>query len=262
MKSLVAADRGSLVLSFDLQDPAGGGERVDERFLSLLLDLCSAHRVGASWAIAGAGGQELGQTISRATVASEITLAAQGDWGHATCARRVFGDALYREASRLRAGRVAVTSIALPGSTIGERRDLLAKHGFTAVRAMFDRAAQLKQAGAVPVAPRWLSHGVWELPASLYLDRAPRWPWSAEPRAIRQLLRQAADARQIAHLVIYVPQLAESARRGAAYLESILRQATQLRDQGKLAIEPLSATVQRVTALPTSTPARSILRAA
>jgi len=262
MKSMMAADRGSLVLSLDLQDSATATERLDERFAGLLLDLCAAHRVGASWSVSSQRVLEAQQLLSRTNVAQEITLAADSAWAHATCSRRVFGDALFREVNRLRAGGIGLTSIALPGSTIAERRDLLAKHGLSAVRATFDRAVQIKQVGATAAAPHWLSHGLWELPVSIHLDQAPRWRWSAQPRAIRNLLNQVADSRQIAHVAIHVPRLAESARRGAAFVESILRQAARLRDQGTLTIEPLSATLRRVTALPSVVPARSILRAA
>jgi hypothetical protein len=195
------------------------------------------------------------ECILNADTPHELALLGDAGWVGAEAGRMRFSQELARRIAAARdLGRslqmLALRDVALPR----EHYDLLVKHQVSVVRQ--SRAG----ASLASLQPQALRHGVWESPPVVELPRQGHW-FGKGALAARRAIHKAAALRGMAHVVFDLAAF----EKHDFYLqaaENVLRTVARSCGRGVLR----AATVRRLAAewprLPTTTPARSILRAA
>ncbi len=114
-----------------------------------------------------------------------------------------------------------------------------------------------------PSQPHALRFGLWEAPGSARLPARQTWLGSgAGGMAIRRAIRHSARQRRVFHLVIDAWRLAAGNVQDRKTVDRTLCVVRQLRERQLLRSETLADLAARLSHVPRTQPARSILRPA
>ena len=255
-------DRGLFTVSVDLAGRTSiqvGGRTQLEEVRDWLLAAFSRHGMVATWGVADPASCPLVGRVMDSNPCHEVAVLGDASWVGSAVGRGTFSKELSRRVVRARAGAFRVTTLLTRETLVEDHIDLLVKHQISAVRGGMDERRRLHR----PAPPRPLHYGLWEIPGSLRLPGDQRFVlgggrWN---QARRGILR-AATKSTVYHLVIDGCALAESTKRARRRLEMALRVASRLHQQGRLFIDTLIGTTDRLAWNRPSTPSRSILRRA
>ena len=262
MDRTIQLDQGTITVSVDLEPAAGQasvehGRRLDET-TDWLITTFGRLGIPATWAVADPAHSAATERLLTAELGHELAVLGDASWAGRQAGRSRFAQELARRVLGSRAAGIEVTSLVPRDVGVGEHVDLLLKHGLTAVRG--DVALSLSRQ---PLQPHALRFGLWEVPGSVRLPAQQTWLGGAGGGiAIRRAIRHAARQRLTFHLVIDAWRLAAGKDQNRQTVDRTLRLVRQLRERQLLRPETLADLAARLSHVPRSQPARSILRPA
>jgi len=262
MKVTQSMDVGVLIVSVDLE-PGMEQTRADQpRRLVEVIDwlIATFNRLGmrATWAAADPVHSAATERLLASGVGHEMALSGDAGWVGPRAGRARFAQELTRRLYGSRAAGIPVTSL-VPRNVEPEAHvDLLVKHGVTAVRGgTTDRRSRRSWR------PRPVRFGLWEMPVAARVPGGRGWTAGYRPGlGIRRGLRRAVRQRSLHHLAVDAWQMAAIGERERRSLDVTLRAADRLRERRVLRIVTLAEMAAELSAVPYTTPARSILRPA
>jgi hypothetical protein len=250
---------GRFVITLEL-DPVADGHTIErhrelEAVTKRLVDLFTACRLPATWAVSDPAFSAATSLVLQSPVAHEIAILGDPSWLGPTAGRTRFARELERRVMKSRSMGIRVTSLVPRGESIQRHIDLVVKNGITAVTGMANAAPSMR-----PVIPQALHYGVWQLAGSIAFPQQAAGFLSTWRLGRR--LRRAAHEAALFHLIIDVRALAEEGARIEKRLTRVARHLAELQKRGLARVEPLGATAARLAEVPAASPQRSILRAA
>ena len=213
----------------------------------------------ATWAVADPATSPATVTVLTSGMGHEMAILGAPSWVGTGAGRRRFAQQLTRRVEAARDENLAVSSLIFRNNTLDDHLDLLVKRGITAVRpgqGGAARSAKLPQPGP-------LRYGVWAIPAAAVLPAATRWFGAGiVTHAAQRAIDRAVAYSATLHLAIDGPRMLERPEAGLKLLESMLRHASQRREEGRLELQTLAAAASTLSQLGCVIPLRSILRPA
>lgn len=252
---------GQALITVEL-DPAAADLNIEHHrrlgeFTKRMVEVFTAERLWATWAVGDPGRSAHCATVIRAAAEHEIAILGDANWLGAAAGRTCFARGLAARITEARRAGIRITSLVSPVAPPQEHIDLVVKYGISAVAACQPPARHRTQQAT----PHALHYGVWQLPASERMPVAGSWFSSGRRSLLRQIRRAANDAATF-HLVIEAAALESEAKRSIRDLTWIARRIAELRDRGLLQIETLAQASARLANVPAAAPQRSILRLA
>ena len=255
-------EQGTITISIDLVPAAGQanvehGRRLDET-TDWLITTFGQLGIPATWAVADPAHSAATERLLTAELGHELAVLGDASWVGRQAGRSRFARELARRVLGSRAAGIEVTSLVPRDVEVDDHVDLLLKHGLTAVRG--DVALSVSRQ---PLQPHALRFGLWEAPGSARLPARQSWLGGAGGgMAIRRAIRHSARQRRVFHLVIDAWRLAAGNVQDRKTVDRTLCVVRQLRERQLLRSETLADLAARLSHVPRTQPARSILRPA
>lgn len=261
---------GTLILTFDLEGHSGDHRgRLDEACMvtiDAVLSLLREARMAATWASSAPAACHAVTEILAETMGHEIAVRAAAEPGKPIAVARVMRQISQQLEQAQRAGYTVTTLVSesTPESGLLQAccragisavavSELVRPHSSTWLKRV-QRCFSL--ALAAPPQPRLQRYGLWEIVAGLSL------PGAQSASGLKRIVQAAAACGEVLHASVDVQQLHADRAGGLKRLEALLQAAFDLRSERQLAIRTVAATVNALRAERSSTPAKSILRAA
>jgi hypothetical protein len=226
-------------------------------FAKRLVDLFTAERLWATWAVGAPGRSKVCAAVIRAAAEHEIAILGDAEWLGPEAGRTRFARELAARITQARCAGISVTSLVTPLLPPQAHIDLVVKYGISAVAG----GQHEKRPAHREAIPQALHYGVWQLPASARMPTAGSW-WFSGRRLLMRRIGSAAKNAATFHLVIDAPALERASNGNVRNLARITRRIAEFRDRGLLQVETLAQAAARLTSVPAVTPQRSILRQA
>ena len=262
-----APDRGSLVISIDLELVPGQRLRLDDqrRLASMtdsLIEALRDFRLAATWAVADPAVSAATEAIRAAAEnnnddddAHDIAVLGDHTWIGPQAGRTRFARELSRRVLRAQVAGIGVSTLVVRDAVLCDHLDLLVKHGITAVRDTRPLPSGTPY-GAEPV-----RYGVWRMGATHRLGDLAAGRLGASG-AIRRAVSRAAARAEACHLVIDAAQLARAGKGAPQRLQRVLRHIARLRDREELSVRTMAQTARTLMPARGRRAARSILHRA
>ena len=252
-----APDRGSLVISIDLELAPGQRMRLDDQrrlasMADLLIETLRDFDLAATWAVADPAVSAATAVIRAADAAHDVAVLGDHTWIGPQAGRTRFARELSRRVLAAEAALIDVSTLVVRETVLSDHLDLLVKYGITAVRDT--RTMRLN----VPYGAEPVRYGVWRMGATHCLGDAADGRLGAG-WAIRRGLARAAARSEACHLVIDAARLSCAGTGTPRKLQQVLRRIVKLRDREQVSVRTMAQTVRSLTPAHVAMPARSIL---
>jgi len=252
---------GYVLITFELDPAADELSTVRHRGLAdltaRLVEVLSAHRLRATWAVGDPAHSAATAAVRPAAVDHELAILGDASWIGPTAGRTRFARELARRVAQARGAGIHVTSLVPRVASIQHDIDLVVKQGITAVAGVGNEC----QVRVQHQTPRALHYGVWELPVIERLPLPSSWLPGGGRSLARRLRRAARDAATL-HLVIDAPAVERAGSRSERTIARVARRIASLRDRGLVRVETLGTAATRLSHVPAVVPQQSILRRA
>jgi hypothetical protein len=257
---LVAPDRGSLVISIDLELAPGQRMRLDDQrrlasTTDLLIEALRDHDLAATWAVADPAVSAATEVVLAADASHDVAVLGDHTWVGPSSGRTRFARELSRRVLAAQAAGIGISTLVLRDVMLIDDLDLLVKHGITAVRDAGTASSNLP-CGAEPI-----RYSVWRMGATHRLGDVAAGRLGA-CGAIGRAVSRAAARAEACHLVLDAAQLAQAGTGAARRVNRVLRRIAQLRDREALSVRTMAQTARALAPARVESPARSILHPA
>ena len=265
MRKNATENPGSLAITIDLEPESVhthiGDAGALNRVTDWLLEAFARHSVRATWAVADPVHSAVSGQIAAHLPGHEIAVLGDASWVGEQAGRSRFARELSRRFLGARNSGIAASSLVPRVAVDGDHYDLLMKLGITAV----SEPTHTSRAPA-DSAPQAVRYGVWQIGIQHALTDHSVWrqfAWIRNNRfSLRRRIRQTASSSQVFHLFVSAARLSELGGKSLNSLDRVLRLVERMSERQRLEIVTLSQIADRLSEVPKTSPARSILRPA
>ena len=255
-----APDRGSLMISIDLELAPGNRMRLDDQrrlasTTDMLIEALRDGRLAATWAVADPAVSAATAVIRAADAAHDVAVLGDHTWIGPQAGRTRFARELSRRVLTAQVAGIDVSTLVVRDVALCDHLDLLVKYGITAVRDTRTMRS-VATCGAEPV-----RYGVWRMRATHCVGDVVAGRLGATG-AIRRAVSRASARSEACHLAIDAAQLAHAGTGAGRRLQRVLRGIAQLRDGEELSVRTMAQTARTLVPARVESPARSILHPA
>lgn len=257
---LVSSVPGVVQLSIEF-GPNGldvGPEAATRMIADRFAGLASVHKLALTWCLSHPT-TELVQTICRSAADHDFGIVGSPALCAVQSERPRFAEQLRRLLLAAESAGLQVRTLVLPEASHEGSWEVLAAQGVDMVRTPWNREVSRPRLPR----PERLRHGVLLFPATASFPACGRFlgAWDVGFRA-KQSLARSLQHKGFEHLVINAAAVEQLGERGWHALERMLRLLARLRDAGRLEVESMSQTAERLKPVRSGQGQRSILKAA